>query len=45
MIGKTKDEVISKIIHVFVGLKSKIDSLVLADRGELKASIKILLTR
>ena len=34
MIGKMKREVQGKIVNEFVGLKSKIQSLVLVDRGE-----------
>ena len=36
MIGKIKDEVRGKIINEFVGLKSKIYSLVIVDDKEIK---------
>ena len=36
LIGKMKDEVRGKIIHEFVGLKSKMYSLITVDDGEIK---------
>ena len=45
VIGKVKDEVKGKIISEFVGLKSKMYSVVIVNNGEIKKESKIMLLK